>query len=214
VLPAEAYRAAMDAARGRAALAAGHDEARSAPSERLPDLCDALAGRVRAAGMPGALEEHVRATWRRLGAPVVAVRSSAVGEDGTEASFAGMNASFTNVRDADELVTRIVDCWASLFGARVVAYRAARGFTGEPADRGGRPGDGARAAGRDRLHRRPRTAERGTVLIEAALGRARWWSAARSNRTRTRSPPSPGASRSTTDGPRTSSGPTTATGSG
>jgi pyruvate,water dikinase len=170
VLPAEAYRAAMDAAGVRAALAAGHDEARSASPERLTDLCAALAGRVRAAGMPPALEEHVRAAWRRLGAPVVAVRSSAVGEDGAEASFAGMNASFTNVRDGDELVARILDCWASLFGARVVAYRAARGFTGEPAIavvvQAMVP---ARRAG-VAFTADPRTGERGTVLIEAALG--------------------------------------------
>ncbi len=170
VLPADAYRAAMDAAGVRAALAAGHDEARSASPERLTDLCAALAGRVRAAGMPPALEEHVRAAWRRLGAPVVAVRSSAVGEDGAEASFAGMNASFTNVRDADELVARVVDCWASLFGARVVAYRAARGFTSEPAIavvvQAMVP---ARRAG-VAFTADPRTGERGTVLIEAALG--------------------------------------------
>jgi pyruvate, water dikinase len=170
VLPAEAYRAAMEAAGVRAALAAGHDEARTAGPERLPDLCETLAGRVRAAGMPPALEEHVRTAWRRLGAPVVAVRSSAVGEDGAQASFAGMNASFTNVQDADELVRRVVDCWASLFGARVVAYRAARGFTDEPAIavvvQAMVP---ARRAG-VAFTADPRTGDRGTLLIEAALG--------------------------------------------
>ena len=170
VLPAEAYRAAMEAAGVRAALAAGHDEARAAAPERLPDLCETLAGRVRAAGMPPALEEHVRTAWRRLGAPVVAVRSSAVGEDGAQASFAGMNASFTNVQDADELVRRIVDCWASLFGARVVAYRAARGFTDEPAIavvvQAMVP---ARRAG-VAVTADPRTGDRDTLLIEAALG--------------------------------------------
>jgi pyruvate,water dikinase len=44
-----------------------------------------------------------------------------------------MNASFTNVRDPDEALQRVVDCWASLVGPRVVAYRAARGLTAEPA---------------------------------------------------------------------------------
>lgn len=170
VLPAESYRSAMDAAGIRAALATGHEEALTAGPERLPELCTALAEKVRGAGMPPALADHVRAAWDRLGAPVVAVRSSAVGEDGAEASFAGMNSTFTNVRDADELVTRIVDCWASLFGARVVAYRAARGLTAEPAiavvvqtmvaaDRAGVA-----------FTADPRTGERDLVLIEAALG--------------------------------------------
>ena len=33
----------------------------------------------------------------------------------------------------DVALRRIVDCWASVFGPRVVAYRAERGVTGEPA---------------------------------------------------------------------------------
>lgn len=170
VLPADGYRSAMEAAGTRAALAAGHAEALEAPADRLPDLCAALADRVRAAGMPPALAEHVHAAWKALGEPVVAVRSSAVGEDGAQASFAGMNASFTNVRDGDELARRIVDCWASLFGARVVAYRAARGFRSEPAIavvvQAMVPADRAGVA----FTADPRTGERGRVLIEAAFG--------------------------------------------
>ncbi|MHC1557858.1 phosphoenolpyruvate synthase [Actinomycetospora sp. C-140] len=170
VLPAEAYRAAMDTAGIRDALAAGHEDALAAPPETLPGLCAALGDRVRAAGMPGALAEHVRAAWEHLGRPVVAVRSSAVGEDGAQASFAGMNASFTNVRDADELLGRIVDCWASLFGARVVAYRAARGSAGEPAIavvvQTMVPAERAGVA----FTADPRTGERDRVLVEAALG--------------------------------------------
>lgn len=37
------------------------------------------------------------------------MRSSAVGEDAADASFAGMNASFTRVRGPEKLVRRIVD---------------------------------------------------------------------------------------------------------
>ena len=44
-----------------------------------------------------------------------------------------MNQTFTNVIGADQLLTRVVDCWASLFGARVVSYRRSRGITDEPA---------------------------------------------------------------------------------
>jgi pyruvate,water dikinase len=44
-----------------------------------------------------------------------------------------MNETFTNVAGDDELIRRLVDCWASLFGERVLAYRAARGLTDEPA---------------------------------------------------------------------------------
>jgi pyruvate,water dikinase len=120
--------------------------------------------------MPPALSEHVRATWERLGSPVAAVRSSAVGEDSSEASFAGMNASFTNVHGGDELVRRIVDCWASLFGARVVAYRAARGLTAEPAIAVVVQTMVASERSGVAFTADPRSGDRDLLLIEAALG--------------------------------------------
>ena len=58
----------------------------------------------------------------------VAVRSSATAEDTESASFAGMNETFLNVRGADAVVDAVRRCWASLFGARTVFYRAKRGF--------------------------------------------------------------------------------------
>jgi pyruvate,water dikinase len=60
------------------------------------------------------------------------VRSSAIGEDGAEMSFAGMNASFTNIRGADAVTTAVAECWASAFAPRSVAYRAHHGTTGLP----------------------------------------------------------------------------------
>ncbi len=58
----------------------------------------------------------------------VAVRSSATAEDTEAASFAGMNETFLNVRGADAVLDAVRRCWASLFGARTVFYRAKRGF--------------------------------------------------------------------------------------
>ena len=62
---------------------------------------------------------------------LVAVRSSATAEDTAETSFAGMNESFTNVT-SDHLLDRITDCWVSLYGERVVAYRAERELVEPP----------------------------------------------------------------------------------
>ena len=57
--------------------------------------------------MPAAVAATVRAEYAGLGGDVsVAVRSSAVGEDSAETSYAGMNASFTNVRGADAVARR------------------------------------------------------------------------------------------------------------
>ncbi|MGD9959396.1 phosphoenolpyruvate synthase [Nocardioides sp.] len=63
----------------------------------------------------------------------VAVRSSGTSEDAGDTSFAGMNATFTHVVGAAELMDRIRDCWASLYGERVVSYRANSHLVDEPA---------------------------------------------------------------------------------
>jgi pyruvate, water dikinase len=67
-----------------------------------------------------------RPTPSCAGAPdlPVAVRSSAVAEDGAANSFAGQQETYLWVRGGDEVVTRVRDCWASLFTPQAVAYRA------------------------------------------------------------------------------------------
>ena len=72
--------------------------------------------------------------YRRLGADIrVAVRSSGIGEDAEGTSFAGMNETFTNVAGEKDLLGRVVDCWASLWGARSIFYRGDKELTAEPA---------------------------------------------------------------------------------
>lgn len=61
----------------------------------------------------------------------VAVRSSATAEDLPEASFAGQQETFLNVRGADELVRDVQKCWASLYGARAIYYRVEQKFPHE-----------------------------------------------------------------------------------
>lgn len=59
---------------------------------------------------------------------LVAVRSSATAEDLPEASFAGQQATFLNVKGADMLVDAVRSCWASLFEARAIYYRITQHF--------------------------------------------------------------------------------------
>lgn len=61
----------------------------------------------------------------------VAVRSSATAEDGAEASFAGQQSTFLNVKGNTKLIEAIKGCWASLFTARSVYYRIKKGFKHE-----------------------------------------------------------------------------------
>jgi phosphohistidine swiveling domain-containing protein len=64
--------------------------------------------------------------WRGLAAPVI-VRSSAIGEDSADASFAGQLDSIPDVRDEDDLRRAILQCRRSQRSDRVMAYERARG---------------------------------------------------------------------------------------
>ena len=93
-----------------------------------------LAELVRGASVTAELRHDVLDAYHELGESIpVAVRSSATSEDTADASFAGMNQTFTNVAGDDDVISRIVDCWASLHGERAVAYRRGRGVVEEPA---------------------------------------------------------------------------------
>jgi pyruvate,water dikinase len=87
---------------------------------------------VEAEPLPEWLAEAIRDAYGRLAAgeaaAPVAVRSSATAEDTESASFAGMNETFLNVRGAEAALEAVRRCWASLFGARTIYYRAKRGF--------------------------------------------------------------------------------------
>ncbi len=58
----------------------------------------------------------------------VAVRSSATAEDLPDASFAGQQETFLNVRGEEELLDACRKCYASLFTDRAISYRAEKGF--------------------------------------------------------------------------------------
>jgi pyruvate,water dikinase len=82
---------------------------------------------------PG-FEEQIRSAYDRLtgshGADVSwAVRSSATAEDLPDASFAGQQETFLNIRGVDNILLAIKDVFASLYNDRAIAYRVHHGFT-------------------------------------------------------------------------------------
>jgi pyruvate,water dikinase len=88
---------------------------------------------VLAAALPADLADAVRVAYavleREYGALCdVAVRSSATAEDLPEASFAGQQETFLNVRGPDAVVDAVRRCFASLFTDRAMSYRAQFGF--------------------------------------------------------------------------------------
>ncbi len=101
-------------------------------SEALQAAAAEAAGMVRDEPIPDWLAESVQQAYADLGGngsqPPVAVRSSAIGEDSGDASFAGMNETFLNVVGREDVLDAVRGCWASLFGARTIYYRAKRGY--------------------------------------------------------------------------------------
>ncbi len=85
--------------------------------------------------VPDDVREEIIAAYRDLGdgERFVAVRSSATAEDLPDASFAGQQETFLNVRE-DALVERVKECWASLFSQRAIYYRNRQGFPHEKVD--------------------------------------------------------------------------------
>ncbi|MBO67617.1 MAG: phosphoenolpyruvate synthase [Acidiferrobacteraceae bacterium] len=87
---------------------------------------------ILATPLPQELERNIRNAYQELGngqSIAVAVRSSATAEDLPEASFAGQQESFLNIRGADSVIDAVHKVFASLFNNRAIAYRQHKGFS-------------------------------------------------------------------------------------
>lgn len=85
------------------------------------------------AKMPEKLAEEILKAYQRLEEkygknPDVAVRSSATAEDLPDASFAGQQETYLNVRGAEKVIEYVQKCFASLFTDRAISYREDKGF--------------------------------------------------------------------------------------
>jgi pyruvate,water dikinase len=81
--------------------------------------------------LPDKLTADIRSAWDKMSGGkdiAVAVRSSATAEDLPDASFAGQQETFLNVRGIDHLIEALHQVYASLFNDRAIAYRVHQGF--------------------------------------------------------------------------------------
>jgi pyruvate, water dikinase len=89
-----------------------------------------LRARIASADPPADVRAAIIDGYQALGAgALVAVRSSATGEDSEDASFAGLQDTYLCVRGVDEVVDRVRACWASLYNDHSVTYRLRRGHS-------------------------------------------------------------------------------------
>ncbi len=91
---------------------------------------------IEATPMPKDIENAIKLAYEQLCKKLntqvfVAVRSSATAEDLADASFAGQQETFLNVRGVPEVIKSTVKCWSSLFTPRAIFYRTEKGFAHE-----------------------------------------------------------------------------------
>ncbi|KDN26067.1 phosphoenolpyruvate synthase [Moraxella bovoculi 237] len=99
--------------------------------EKLAEVGAKVRGWVIAQALPKDLEDEIRTAFDTLtgGQDVaVAVRSSATAEDLPDASFAGQQETFLNIRGIDNVLIAIKEVFASLYNDRAIAYRVHKGF--------------------------------------------------------------------------------------
>ncbi len=92
-----------------------------------------IRGWIEVASFPRALEEEIRKYYQEVEKQYssdtsFAVRSSATAEDLPDASFAGQQETFLNVRGVDNVLQAVRRVFASLYNDRAISYRAHRGF--------------------------------------------------------------------------------------
>ena len=101
--------------------------------ENLSKRGEKIRNLIRNAPCPEDLKQEIRIAYRemerRYGKNIdVAVRSSATAEDLPTASFAGQQESYLNVQGENELLEKVMGCFASLFTNRAISYRVDQGF--------------------------------------------------------------------------------------
>ncbi len=139
--------AAFDAFVEQAGLAARITTALSTATdiETVAHAAHAIGESMRTAPVPTAVRDEIARRYRELArrtgdeAPPLAVRSSALGEDSSEATFAGQQDTYLWVRGVDDVCTAVRDCWTSLYSTEAISYRRQLG------DRAGRPAMGVTA---------------------------------------------------------------------
>src|SRR3989344_5604976 len=97
-------------------------------SKKLNSIATTLQKALQSHPLPGDLANKIKKAYDDMGKGSVAVRSSATFEDLPENSFAGQQATFLNIEGHEKLIKAVRECWASLFEARAIYYRAINKF--------------------------------------------------------------------------------------
>src|SRR5829696_4217416 len=108
--------------------------ARATDPAAFEEVAEGISALFSGGKVPEEMADEIRAAYVELGKDgetAVAVRSSATAEDLPGASFAGQQDTYLNVRGAEALLEAVKNCWASLWTAWAMAYRARQGIDPE-----------------------------------------------------------------------------------
>ncbi len=96
--------------------------------EQLAQVGQAIRSLIQKAQLAPELIAEITSAYQALGNSDVAVRSSATAEDLPDASFAGQQETYLNIKGIDALLLACRNCFASLFTNRAISYRVNHGF--------------------------------------------------------------------------------------
>src|SRR6266581_3929938 len=130
---AEAFHEFLGGGGGLAARIEARMKGLDADDVEALERCGAeIRGWIEATSLPKQLESEVAQAYKELTAGdetvSVAVRSSATAEDLPDASFAGQQETFLNIRGLANVMTALKHVFASLYNDRAISYRCHKGF--------------------------------------------------------------------------------------
>lgn len=102
-------------------------------SNKLNEASEKIKKLILKTDMPQSLKEEIKESYKKIseknnGNAFVAVRSSATAEDLPDASFAGQQETFLNIKDEQNVIKAIKKCWSSLYTGRAIFYREKQDF--------------------------------------------------------------------------------------
>jgi pyruvate, water dikinase len=132
VVTTELYQAFVDATPLASVIPAALEEIDPADATSVDRASQRIRSAFEAADFPEGIREDLVTAYesyvKQNDVIFSAVRSSATTEDLEDASFAGLQDTYLNVRGTDAVLRDIRRCWGSLFTPRVLVYRARKGF--------------------------------------------------------------------------------------
>jgi len=130
-LSCEAFRLFVREAGLQGAIDSAMKRAAAGDVDNVSAASHSIAEEMRSAPVPDAVRDQIASHYSEFDGAPMAVRSSALGEDSQEATFAGQQETYLWIRGAEHICDAVRDCWISLYSPPAISYRARLGDAAE-----------------------------------------------------------------------------------